>query len=400
MKLGNLYNYYLPPELIAKQPAVPRDCSRLFVYDTKTDEIVFDRFYNLAKYLPSESFLVMNNTKVIPARVEMKKVSGGKVRALFLVNELKNDQLSMFNDQVIINDQVINKNKIRVFADRKVNVGEKLYFDNKHFVTVIDQREHIFTVEFDFSIVELFRILEKKGTMPIPLYIKNTPLNRNELLRKYQTIFAQKKGSVAAPTASLHFTNRLFRKLEKNEIDKAFITLHVGMGTFAPVTDEQMKQKRLHEEYFEIKNKALHYINISKSKGKKLVAVGTTVTRTLESLPNLSLRVPPKAGRGNLVTNRTSNINGIASVVPLTEVLELPRNDIVGKTDLFIQPGFKFQYVDSLITNFHLPGSSLMMLVEAFLQHKQSKRSLVELYKIAIKERFRFYSFGDGMLIR
>jgi len=439
MILSKQYEYYLPPELIAKQPAVPRDSSRLFVYDTKTNEIVFDRFYNLTKYLPLQSFLVMNDTKVIPARITMRRsplrptergfeghaplrpdqselrLGQGKVRVLFLVNELKNDQFSIFNNQSIVNDQVINKNTIRVFVDRKVSVGDKLFFDSQHFVTVINQQEHIFTVQFDFGIDKLFSLLEKRGTMPIPLYIKNTPLNRNELLQKYQTIFARVPvgtrligRSAAAPTASLHFTNRLFRKLEKKGIDKEFITLHIGMGTFAPVTDVNIKQKKLHEEYFEINNNTLQLINKLKQEGKRMVAVGTTVVRTLESLPNLSLRVPPKAGRGNPITNRTSYINGIALVVPLTGVLGLPRNDIVNKTDLFIQPGFKFQYVDSLITNFHLPGSSLMMLVESFLQHKTrhntapgvAKRSLIDLYKIAIKERFRFYSFGDGMLIK
>jgi len=397
MTTSSLYDYNLIPELIARQPAVPRDFSRLFVYDTETDEIVFDRFYNLAKYLPSESFLVMNNTKVIPARVEMRKVSGGKVRALFLVNELNNDQFSMINFQPaspklpakgevrqgrqrgesISNDQIINKNKIRAFIDRKLSIGDKLFFNSQYFVTVIDQHEHIFTVEFNFSTAELFRVLEKKGTMPIPLYIKNTPLSRDELLHKYQTIFAHNKGSAAAPTASLHFTNRLFKKLEKKGISKEFITLHVGMGTFAPVTDDQMKQKKLHEEYFEINNNTLHYIDISKSEGKKIVAVGTTVARTLEAFASSKFK------------DQSAKLK-----------FKNKKERIIGKTDLFIQPGFEFKYVDALITNFHLPGSSLMMLVEAFLQYKNSKHHLVDLYKIAIKEKFRFYSFGDGMLIR
>ncbi|PIP23979.1 MAG: hypothetical protein COX36_00390, partial [Candidatus Nealsonbacteria bacterium CG23_combo_of_CG06-09_8_20_14_all_38_19] len=163
MKSTNQYNYYLPPELIAKQPATPRDSSRLFIYDTKTDEIVFDKFNNLDKYLPKKSFLVMNDTKVLPARVEMKKATGGKVRVLFLVNEI----MSSSQYQVLS----IEQNTIRIFVDRKVDVGDKLFFDSQYFVTVIGQGEHIFTVQFDFSIGELFRILEKKGTMPIPLYI-------------------------------------------------------------------------------------------------------------------------------------------------------------------------------------------------------------------------------------
>jgi len=393
MKSINQFDYYLPPESIAKQPAVPRDYSRLFVYDTKTNEIVFDKFYNLDKYLPKKSFLVMNDTKVLPARVEMKKATGGKVRVLFLVNEI----MSSSQYQVLS----IEQNTIRIFVDRKVDVGDKLFFNSQYFVTVTAQEEHIFTVQFDFSIGELFRILEKKGTMPIPLYIKNSPLSRNDLLHKYQTILAQKKGSAAAPTASLHFTNRLLSKLEKKIINKTFITLHVGMGTFASVTDVNIRQKKLHEEYFEINNETLQLINLMKQERKKLVAVGTTVVRTLESA-EISLR----QGRGQLESVMKRGHSGEEqsddSRIKLRRfwTSQNGKDTFISKTDLFIQSGFKFQYVDSLITNFHLPGSSLMMLVEAFLQHKQAKHHLVNLYQIAIKEKFRFYSFGDGMLIK
>ena len=400
MKSINQFDYYLPPESIAKQPAVPRDYSRLFVYDTKTNEIVFDKFYNLDKYLPKKSFLVMNDTKVLPARVEMKKATGGKVRVLFLVNEI----MSSSQYQVLS----IEQNTIRIFVDRKVDVGDKLFFNSQYFVTVTAQEEHIFTVQFDFSIGELFRILEKKGTMPIPLYIKNSPLSRNDLLHKYQTIFARVPvgtrligRSAAAPTASLHFTNRLLSKLEKKRINKTFITLHVGMGTFASVTDVNIRQKKLHEEYFEINNETLQLINLMKQEGKKLVAVGTTVVRTLESA-EISLR----QGRGQLESVMKRGHSGEEqsddSRIKLRRfwTSQNGKDTFISKTDLFIQSGFKFQYVDSLITNFHLPGSSLMMLVEAFLQHKQAKHHLVNLYQIAIKEKFRFYSFGDGMLIR
>ena len=400
MKSINQFDYYLPPESIAKQPAVPRDYSRLFVYDTKTNEIVFDKFYNLDKYLPKKSFLVMNDTKVLPARVEMKKATGGKVRVLFLVNEI----MSSSQYQVLS----IEQNTIRIFVDRKVDVGDKLFFNSQYFVTVTAQEEHIFTVQFDFSIGELFRILEKKGTMPIPLYIKNSPLSRNDLLHKYQTIFARVPvgtrligRSAAAPTASLHFTNRLLSKLEKKGINKTFITLHVGMGTFASVTDVNIRQQKLHEEYFEINNETLQLINLMKQERKKLVAVGTTVVRTLESA-EISLR----QGRGQLESVMKRGHSGEEqsddSRIKLRRfwTSQNGKDTFISKTDLFIQSGFKFQYVDSLITNFHLPGSSLMMLVEAFLQHKQAKHHLVNLYQIAIKEKFRFYSFGDGMLIR
>ena len=277
-----------------------------------------------------------------------------------------------------------------VFFDKGgMNYGERLILDKlsaniNYYVTVIDQQEHIFTVQFDFSIETLFTLLEKKGTMPIPLYIKHSPLNRSQLREKYQTIFAQNKGSAAAPTASLHFTNRLFEKLEKKGIKKEFVTLHVGMGTFAPVTDEQFKQKKLHKEWYEIDQHTSQSVQRSKSEGKKLVAVGTTVVRTLESL-NPKSRTLLRLTSGQVNPKQIPNSK--------------EKNLIYSKTDLFIYPPYEFRFVDHMITNFHLPGSSLMMLVEAFLQYKNAKRNLVDLYKIAIGEKFRFYSFGDGMLI-
>lgn len=363
-----ILNYKLPEKLIARQPAIPRDSSRLFVYDTKSDKFIFDNFYHLHNYIPEDSLMVFNKTKVLPARIKLRKISGGSVTALFLVNEfnrMKNNELGI-------------KNEIRIFVDRKVTLGERLFFNPNYYVTVVAQQEHIFTVQFDFSITKLFSLLEKSGTMPIPLYIKNSPLNKSELREKYQTVFAQNKGSAAAPTASLHFTNRLFKKLENKGINKEFITLHVGMGTFAPVTDEQFEQKILHEEWYEVEEETFRFIDKSKAMGKKIVAVGTTVVRTLESMSNI-----------------TSNVKGQR----LKMQVKSQKEHFFGKTDLFIYPPYQFKFVDHMITNFHLPGSSLMMLVEAFLQHKGAKHSLVDLYKIAIKNNFRFYSFGDGMLI-
>ncbi|MCX7880985.1 MAG: tRNA preQ1(34) S-adenosylmethionine ribosyltransferase-isomerase QueA [Patescibacteria group bacterium] len=357
MRLVDLadYDYFLPQKNLALKPASPRDSSKLFIYDTKTDEIVFDRFYNLNKHLPKNSFLILNNTKVLPARVVMKKKSGGKVAVLFLVNDLKNGHL------------------IKVMVDRKINLGEKIYFNEKEFLRVIDQEKNIFTGKFEFSIKRFYFLLEKYGTMPIPLYLKKTPLKKDELMKKYQTIFAQKEGSAAAPTASLHFTNRVFEKLEKEGIKKYFITLHVGLGTFAPITDENIKFKKLHEEYYEIEGNVWKKIIKEKNKGKKLVAVGTTVVRTLESIAN-------KIQNKNLK-------------------MRIKNSKFFEKTDLFILPPYDFKMVDILITNFHLPKSSLMMLVEAFLQYKKAKKHLVDLYNIAIENNFRFYSFGDSMLI-
>ena len=347
-----LYDYFLPEKNLAKKPAVPRDYSRLFIYDTKEDQIIFDRFYNLSKHLPQKSFLVLNETKVIPARVILKKEKGGKVVVLFLVNEMEE------------------KNKIKIIVDRKIKVGEKLFFKTGDLVEVIFQEKNIFLVKFDFSKEKLFSLLENEGVMPVPLYLKKTPLSNKKLKEKYQTVFFKKEdkklASVAAPTASLHFTNRVLKKLKQKGIKRYFINLYVGMGTFAPVTEENLKTKTLHQEYYKVDGQVWQKILSEKKQGKKLVAVGTTVVRTLESF----IRLKTKDNKTKLY-----------------------------QTDLFIFPPFQFQMVDILLTNFHLPKSSLMMLVEAFLQYKKAKRHLVKLYNIAIKNNFRFYSFGDAMLI-
>ena len=363
----NNYDYVLPEANLALAPAVPRDSSKLFIYETDVDKITFDRFYNIDKYLPKDSFMVMNNTKVLPARVTMRKEShlrqgyggqaGGKVIVLLLVNEIINDTLP-------------------IIVDRKINVGEKIFFDENNFLYVTGQKENIFEVRFDFSRQHLFSLLNKYGSMPIPPYLKKSTLSKNDLLKKYQTIFAKTDGSAAAPTASLHFTDSVFKKLDEKEIKRLFVTLHVGMGTFAPITDENILKKELHNEYYEVDQKTLQLINQLKYEGKKLVAVGTTVVRTLES----------EARQGNFY-HKTYKSEKITLVSPLKQ------------TNLFIFPPYDFKMVDIMITNFHLPKSSLMMLVEAFLQHKKAKKSLVELYNIAISNNFRFYSFGDAMLI-
>lgn len=356
------YDYYLPKKNLALTPVNLRDSSKLFVYNTKKDKIQFDYFYNLDKYLPKNSFLVLNNTKVIPARIILRKQTAGKVIALFLVNEPTKSQ------------------EIKIMADRKVNIGEKLFINDKYFFQVIDQKKHFFTLKYDFSKEKLFQLLRNYGAMPIPLYLKKSPLKRDQLFEKYQTIFAKNEGSAAAPTASLHFTKRVFKRLEKKGIEKFFITLHVGLGTFAPITEENLQLKKLHEEYYQVNEEVWKKINLLKSKGKKLVGVGTTVVRTIES----------EVQRRNFLTQLGPLHPKSAKNLSLSPFL---------KTDLFIFPPYDFKMIDILITNFHLPKSSLMMLVSAFLEYKKAKKSLVELYNIAIKNDFRFYSFGDAMLV-
>jgi S-adenosylmethionine:tRNA ribosyltransferase-isomerase len=346
-----LYSYNLPKEKIANQPAKPRDFSKLFVYDTLEDKIYFDIFLNLDEYLPKNSFLVLNNTKVLPARVEMLKETGGKVKVLFLVDEALNE----------------NSKLIRGLVNKKLDLKEKICFPNKKdFIEVFSQEKNIFTFSLKTDLNKFLKLLNLYGEAPLPPYIKNTPLTKKEAKEKYQTIFAKKLGSIAAPTASFHFTKRVFKKLKRKGIEHFFITLHVGLGTFMPISEENIKKRKLHKEYWEIETSI--YKKILKLKNsKKLIAVGTTTTRFLETLARKKLNLNKKILRGT--------------------------------TELFIFPPFKFKMIDGLITNFHLPKTSLMMLVEAFLQFKNSKRHLKELYEIAIENDFRFYSFGDAMLI-
>lgn len=345
------YDYYLPPELIAQKPSSPRDACRLMVYDTHSDKVVFDFFYNLSKYLPENSFLVLNNTKVLPSRAVLHKENGGRVTILFLANEINGDS-----------------NIVPVMADRRINLGEKVYFDERSYLTIVRQEGKIFYLEFNFSMEMLFGLLEKHGTMPLPLYIKNTPLSEKDLRKQYQTIFAHKIGSCAAPTASLHFTERVFNDLAKKGINSNFVTLNIGLGTFSPVDENNIKNKKLHKETWEIDNKTAGEILRQKKEEKKLIAVGTTAARTLESWVTVGMKFP------NTITNS-------------------------GETDLFIYPPYDFKLVDGLLTNFHLPKSSLLMLVDAFLKFKNAKKSVLDLYRSAIKEQMRFYSFGDATLV-
>ncbi len=341
------YRYDIPADLVAQEPALPRDASRLFVYDTKTDKITFDSFSNIGTYLPRKSLLALNNTKVIPARVELIKQTGGKVVLLFLANEYGGGA------------------SIEAISDRKLAIGQELSFSSGQKMRVVGQRENIFVLEFLFDPNFLPSLLFTYGTTPIPPYIDSFAGSEKDLRARYQTVFAENPASVAAPTASLHFTQELLHRLEEEGIHREYVTLHVGMGTFAPVRPEQTAVGKLHEEFFEITPSAARTLVKHKEEGKPIVAVGTTVVRTLESAAD---RI-------------------------------LGGNAAAGKTDIFIYPPFEFKIVDALVTNFHVPESSLMALVDAFLLHKKAEHSILDLYNIAIAERFRFFSFGDAMLI-
>jgi S-adenosylmethionine:tRNA ribosyltransferase-isomerase len=344
------FDYPISEANIGRQPAEPRDEAKLFVYNTKTDEIFIDKFYHLSNYLPENSLMVMNNTGVIPARLMFTKDTGGKVEGLILLNE-----------------GVQPDGTIATIVNKKIIPSRVLMLENYEF-EIVRQNHQYFYLKPKFDIELLPELLVKYGTTPIPKYLGNVNMDEEKLRDRYQTIYAGEKKSVAAPTASLHFTERVFESLNLKKIERAEVTLHVGMGTFAEVTEENISEKRLHTEPISIKKESKESILEARKESREIIAVGTTAIRTLESQSSYLLNDEIK-------------------------------DDILTSTNLFILSGYEFKVVDILITNFHVPKSSLMALVQAFLEHKVAKRNLVSLYKIALENEFKFYSFGDSMLI-
>lgn len=341
------YRYELPSELVAHAPAEPRDSARLLVYLTDRDEVIFDTFANIANYIPTGSLLALNDTRVVPARIECVKPDGASVRILFLFNEWDR------------------KGPIKGLPDRRLDVGDSISVDGAPVARVVSQKNQEFSFEPFMSADQFIALALKRGTTPLPPYIQ-TPLTESDAREKYQTIFAAPSpASVAAPTASLHFTERVFDTLTEKGIDRVYVTLHVGRGTFSPVTQEMVASERLHTEPINIPAESAAAISAAKKEGRPVIAAGTTAVRALESV---SAAILSGAAYG-------------------------------GDTSLMIKPPYGFAIVDGLITNFHMPGTSLLMLVDAFLQSKGARKSWRELYEIAIREKFRFYSFGDAMLI-
>ncbi len=348
MNLSDLerYDYELPPNLIRREPLEPRDSARLFIYDTATDTVRFDTFRNLAAYLPEHSLMVLNDTRVRPARLWLRKPTGGKIEVFVLANEWDGNEL------------------IPALVDRKIAVGDRLSFPNGDGFIVAGQEEAKFFFHLE-SKRSLFDLLDEFGETPIPHYLESESKPDEARLReRYQTVFADAGASVAAPTASLHFTDTVLASLEAKGIEKTWITLDVGMGTFAPLSESSFNTGKLHAESVRVSEETANSLNAAKEAGNPIIAVGTTVTRTLETVSN--------HGKAELFR---------------------------GPIDTFLYPPYRFQTVDALVTNFHLPKTSLMLLVDAFLQSKGAKRGIMDLYKIAIKERYSFYSFGDSMLI-
>jgi len=371
------YDYVLPPELIRKKGVEPRDSARLFVYDTKTDTVTHDFFYNIADYLPEKSLMILNETRVVPARLWLRKETGGKIEIFVLANEW---------------DGGI---EIPVLVDRKCVAGQRLFFPNGEYFEVVRQEENKFFVQLQ-SEDSLENLLDRYGETPVPHYLEDETLRQaqgdnseRELRRRYQTVFAKTGASIAAPTASLHFTDRVFKSLDAKGIDIAKVTLDVGQGTFAPLREENFVTKKLHRERIEVPEEDAYKLNsslggLTSKSSRAIVAVGTTALRTLESV------VIPSETRNPGILHSVQN-DGVSGCIfaPYS-----------GSTDIFIFPPHVFHSADILITNFHLPKTSLMLLVDAFLEHKGAKRRIMPLYEEAIRETYAFYSFGDSMLIR
>lgn len=344
------YTYDLPEGLIAQVPVSRRDQARLLVVDRFEESFSDRHVYDLPKLLKPGDLLVVNNTRVVPARLFGRKKSGGRIEILVL--EHADSRAKKTNTRWCL-----------LKAAKRPKKGSHLDFGKDISGFVEDVRQDGLTrVRFEGAF-PIDRYLEEKGTMPLPPYIKRDKQNGRSTLdrERYQTIFSQKKGAVAAPTAGLHFTKTLVEKLNQSGVSMVQLTLHVGHGTFKPVRTEDIRKHQLGEENFIIDPKTAETINRFKTDGQRVIAVGTTVVRALETV----------AGQNGQVI------------------------DGDGSTDLFITPGFQFRVIDGMLTNFHLPRSSLLFLVSAFAGLQLTRRA----YQRAVLEKYRFYSYGDAMLI-
>lgn len=339
MKTSDFY-YDLPQELIAQTPVEPRDSSRLLVYDRKQKSITHKHFYDIVDYLHAGDVLVVNNTKVLPARIYGTKIpTGGHVEFLLL------KRLDLAHWEVILKPGRIAKPGAEFrFSDDLTATVESVGEDGSRIV------------EFHFDGV-FEDILSRVGEMPLPPYIKEKLTDKT----RYNTVYSKIDGSAAAPTAGLHFTKELIDKLKAKGVIFVEVLLHVGLGTFRPVKVDDVTKHHMHSEFYSVSEQAANEINAAKAEGRRVICVGTTSVRTLESAADRPGHIV--AGSGN--------------------------------TDIFIYPPYKYKMVDALITNFHLPESTLIMLVSALC----SREEILEVYKVAVEERYRFFSFGDAMFI-
>lgn len=336
------FNFELPEELIAQTPLEKRDQSRLLVLDKDTGKIEHKKFTDILDFLDEGDTLVLNDTKVLPARlIGTKEETNATIEVLLLKNIGKDNWETL------------------VKPARRVKVGTIVSFGNGELKAKCIKEENDGIRHFELLYEGIFyEVLDKLGTMPLPPYIHETLQDKN----RYQTVYAKEIGSAAAPTAGLHFTNELLQKVKEKKVNIAYITLHVGLGTFRPVAVETIEEHHMHSEYYQMTKEVADILNETKRKGKRIISVGTTSTRTLETIQ----------------TKYNTFI------------------ECNGWTDIFIYPGYKWKAVDCLITNFHLPKSTLIMLVSSFA----GKEKVLSAYKEAVQKKYRFFSFGDSMIIK
>ena len=343
------YDYDLPEEFIAQKPVKKRDRAKLLLLNRKTGELSHHKFSGIYKFLLPGDILIINNTEVVPGRLLGRKKTGGKVEVLILDYAGGKAGSGKFTSKCLIN------------ASKHTKPGAFIYFDNGLKAEVTDFLDGVYSLKFYCS-GDFESLLYKVGKTPLPPYIKRNE-NDSSCNDKtvYQTVYAREKGAIAAPTAGLHFTKELIEKLKSQGVEIAEITLHVGHGTFLPVRSSDIRNHRMHSERFYIPESTADIINYARKEGHRIIAVGTTCVRTLEFASD-------KKGT-------VSSGNGMCN--------------------LFIYPGYKFKVVDAMITNFHLPQSTLLMLVSAFA----GRKNVLGAYKEAIENKYRFYSYGDAMLI-
>ena len=338
------FDYSLPEKYIAQYPAKRRDLSKLMVVDKETGEIEHKTFSNIVEYFRKNDLIIMNNTKVFPARLYASKDKTEAKVEVFLLRELENELW-----------------EVMVRPARKVRIGNKLMFAKNVFCDVIDNTiSGGRVVRFEYEGDNFYEIIDRIGTSPLPPYIKR-PAEAKDKVR-YQTVYADQRGAVAAPTAGLHFTEGLLKRLKNKGVKVEYTTLHIGLGTFRPVQVEDLNRHQMDSEYFEVNPKTALSINETKKKRRKIYAVGTSTVRGLETVAVSGFQVSPKRGW----------------------------------TDKFIYPPYYFKMVDGIITNFHQPKSTLLMMISAF-----SERDLImKAYREAKKNNYRFLSYGDAMLIK
>ena len=340
MKLSD-FDYELPEELIAQTPISKRDTSRLMILDKKTGEITHKHFHDIIHELNKGDVLVLNDTKVIPARLIGTKEETGAVIELLLLKDLGENIWECLSRPA-----------------KRLKEGTIVTFSPKLKAKVVEKKEEgIVRVQLIYNGI-LMEILDELGEMPLPPYIHEKLQDKD----RYQTVYAKNIGSAAAPTAGLHFTKELLDELKNKGVEILFITLHVGLGTFRPVEVENVLEHHMHSEFYQMSKDVADKLNLAKKEGRKIYAVGTTSVRTLETI--------------------------------MHKYHEF--KECSGNTDIFIYPGFEFQAIDGLITNFHLPKSTLLMLVSAL----SSREIILHAYKIAVNEKYRFFSFGDAMFIK